>query len=53
VAEAVRRQTPYVKAFPDSPATQDIIEIARKLTRIRIAMEENLLRRNVLQPLPS
>ena len=53
VPEAVRRQTPYVNAFPDSPASQDIIEIARKLIRIRSAMEDNLQRRNVLQVLPS
>ncbi len=53
VAEAVRRQTPYVNAFPDSPAAQDVIEIARKLNRIREAMTETLAKRNILQPLSS
>jgi flagellar biosynthesis protein FlhG len=53
VPEAIRRQTPYVNAFPDCPASQDIIEIARKLIRIREAMEESLSRRNILQVLPS
>jgi len=53
VPEAVRRQTPYVRMFPNSPATHDIIEIARKLNRIREAMGETLSKRTILQPLSS
>ena len=53
VPEAVRRQTPYLNAFPDNPASQDIHEIARKLIRIRDAMKDTLSRRNILQALPS
>ncbi len=53
VTEAVRRQTPYVHAFPDCKASQDILEIARKIINIRSAMEEKLKKRAVLQLIKS
>lgn len=51
--EAVRRQTPLLKLFPNSPASQDILKIAQGLLRLRSNMEAELRAKPVLRPLPN
>jgi len=51
--EAVRRQSPLLKLFPDSPAAQDIMTLAQKLLLLRTSMTETLCRQPVLRSLKS
>jgi len=48
--EAVRRQVPLLKAFPDCPASQDIQTLGRRLLTIRETMLHSLQGKPVLQP---
>ena len=49
--EAVRKQTPLLRIFPNSPAALDIIELANRLEKVKGTMLENLSRQPVLRPL--
>lgn len=51
--EAVRRQTPLLQLFPNSPAAQDILSLAQRLLRVRGTMTETLRAHPVLRPLPN
>lgn len=51
--ESVRRQTPLLQAFPDSPAAQDINALAQRIQLIRGTMLESLRKQPVLRPLPN
>lgn len=51
--EAVRRQTPLLKAFPDSPAARDINVLAQRIQLIRGTMMESLCKQPALRPLPN
>jgi flagellar biosynthesis protein FlhG len=52
MSESVRRQTPLLEAFPQSPASRDIQALARKLPAIRTSMLKSLKGKPVLRPLP-
>ncbi len=43
MSDAVRKQTPFIKLYPDLPATKDIKDLARKLTKIYATMHDNLV----------
>lgn len=53
VAEAVRRQVPFLKLFPSCVASRDVLDIARSLTRLRRSASRMLQRKSVLRPLPT
>jgi flagellar biosynthesis protein FlhG len=51
--EAVRKQTPLLKLYPHSPASQDILALAQRLLKIRSTMIKSLQSQPVLRPLPN
>lgn len=53
VSEAVRKQTPLLKLFPQCQAAQDIVELSKRLSKFRESMLDKIQKKSVLEPLSS
>jgi len=52
LVESVRRQTPLLKLAPNSPASKDIVRVAKRLMRYRDDNAERIATRSILKKFP-